>query len=449
MTKFLAALLGLAAACGPALGQPKAGPQAVTLFNNVKVFDGKSDKLSGPVNVLVRGNAIEKISADAIPTDRRADTRVIDGGGRTLMPGLIDAHTHISLSVIPLPVLLTSDPNYVMLRAGKAAEEFLLRGFTSAREVAGNTFGLKRAIDEGHLAGPRIWPCGAGISQTSGHADYRSAWNDLPRVEGTAHWTEKAGFAAIADGTAEVTKRTREQLMKGASHIKLMAGGGVSSDHDPLDVAQYTEAEIRAAVEAADGWGTYVTVHAYTPRALQTAIKAGVKCVEHGNLADDATAKLLADKGVWWCLQPFLNDEDAIPFPEGSANRKKQLQMVEGTDVAYRLARKHKVKTAFGTDTLFDAKLATRQGAQLAKLERWYTPAEVLRMATGTNGELLAMSGLRSPYPGKLGVVEEGALADLILVDGDPLADLKLITDPAKNFLVIMKDGKVYKNAVK
>ena len=154
----------------------------------------------------------------------------------------------------------------------------------------------------------------------------------------------------------------------------------------------------------------------------------------------------MQENGIWWSMQPFLDDEDAIPFPEGSPNRKKQLQMSSGTDNAYKLAKKYKIKLAWGTDTLFDAKLARRQGAQLAKMVRWFTPAEVLTMATRTNAELLALSGLRSPYPGKLGVVEEGALADLILVNGDPIADINLVADPENNLLVIMKDGKIYKN---
>jgi imidazolonepropionase-like amidohydrolase len=160
---------------------------------------------------------------------------------------------------------------------------------------------------------------------------------------------------------------------------------------------------------------------------------------------DEATAKIMAEKGIWLSMQPFLDDEDAIPFPEGSANRAKQIEMTQGTDNAYGLAKKYNLKTAWGTDTLFDAKLATRQGAQLAKMVRWYSPLEVLKMATSVNAQLLAMSGPRNPYPGKLGVVEEGALADLILVKGDPLENIHLVADPA-NFSVIMKDGKVYKN---
>jgi imidazolonepropionase-like amidohydrolase len=432
----------------PSLHAQASPPPAVTLFQNVRLFDGKKAALSAPANVLVRGNKIEKISAQPIAADPPGDAVIIDGKGKTLMPGLIDAHTHLTMSTVPMQVLLTADPNYWMLRAGQEAGAMLLRGFTSARDVGGPVFGLKRAIDEGYLPGPRIWPAGAGISQTSGHGDFRTH-HDLPRNPGDPlHFTERIQATAIADGVDEVLRRTREQLMLGASHIKLMAGGGVASDHDPLDVTQYSEAELKAAVEAAGAWNTYVTVHAYTPRAIQTAIGVGVKCIEHGQLLDEPTAKLLAEKEVWLSLQPFLEDEDMIAFPEGSANRAKQLEMISGTDHAYQLAKKCHIKTAWGTDTLFDARLAARQGAQLAKLVRWYSPFEVLKMATADNAELLALSGPRNPYPGKLGVVEEGALADLLLVDGDPIANLKLIEDPEKNFLVIMKDGKIFKNTL-
>jgi imidazolonepropionase-like amidohydrolase len=222
----------------------------------------------------------------------------------------------------------------------------------------------------------------------------------------------------------------------------------VSSNYDPIDVSQYTEAEFRAAVDAAENWGTYVTVHAYTPRAIQTAIRGGVRCIDHGQLMDEATARLMSEKGVWLSLQPFLDDEDITAFPEGSDNRAQQLQMTRGTDTAYALAKQYKLKTAWGSDTLFDAKLNARQGAQLAKMVRWYAPAQVLEMATSTNSELLAMSGPRSPYKGRLGVVEEGELADLLLVDGDPIANLALIADPERNFVLIMKDGKIYKNII-
>jgi imidazolonepropionase-like amidohydrolase len=424
-----------------------AQPNAV-LFRNVRIFDGKSAILSGPSNVLVRGNKIERISTEPIPTDHSAQTTILEGSGRTLMPGLIDAHYHIIFESVPKLVAMTADIGYIYQVAGKASQQTLLRGFTTVRDLGGPSFGVKRAIDEGVILGPRIYPSGAFISQTSGHGDFRMPY-EVPRdIAAPLSHSERVGASAIADGVPEVLLRTREQLMQGASQIKLMAGGGVASPYDPLDATQYSEEEMHAAVGAAEDWGTYVTVHAYTPRAIQRAIAAGVKCIEHGQLADEATAKLMAEKDIWWSLQPFLDDEDLPKFPEGSDNRKKLLQMVAGTDNAYKLARKYKIKTAFGTDALFDPKLANRQGNQLAKLVRWYTPAEVLIMATSTNAELLAMSGPRNPYPGKLGVVEEGALADLLLVDGDPIAHIDLITDPDKNFVVIMKDGKVYKNTV-
>ncbi len=251
----------------------------------------------------------------------------------------------------------------------------------------------------------------------------------------------------IADSPDEVRVRVREQLMQGASQIKLTAGGGVASPHSPLDASTFTEEELRAAVEAAENWGTYVTVHAYTSVSIQRAIAAGVKCIEHGHLMDEATAKLIAEKGIWLSMQA-LPDELAEAFPPGSFEREKATEVFAGTDTTYTLAKKYKIKTAWGTDVFFSQRLAQRHGELLTKLIRWYTPAEVLVMATGTNAELLALSGKRSPYSGKLGVVEQGALADLLLVDGDPIANIKLLEDPARNLLVIMKDGRIHKNTL-
>lgn len=424
-----------------------AEPPALTLFENVRVFDGKSERLEEGMNVLVRGNTIEKISKDPLSTDGTPSVQVIAGGGRTLMPGLIDAHWHAML-VRPTPAaLLTDDVGYLNLVAGAEARDTLMRGFTTVRDVGGPSFGLKRAIDEGIVAGPRIFPSGAIISVTSGHGDFRQA-NELPRVVGAPQSRqEQTGASMIADSPDEVRVRVREQLLKGASQIKLTAGGGVASPNSPLDVSTFTEAELRAAVEAAENWGTYVTVHAYTPISIQRAISAGVKCIEHGHLMDEATAKLIAERGIWLSTQAFP-DEMADAFPPGSQERAKAFTVFAGTDTSITLAKKYKLKTAFGTDILFSKRLAQRQGELLVKFTRWYTPAETLAMATGTNGELLALSGKRNPYPGKLGVVEEGALADLLLVDGDPVSNIELLQDPAKNLLVIMKDGKIYKNSL-
>jgi imidazolonepropionase-like amidohydrolase len=438
---------------GPAQPSPEARPPAqidakrssATLFKNVKVFDGKSDKLTASTSVLVVGNKIEKIGGDIAAPERAT---VIDGGGRTLMPGLIDAHWHAML-VRPTPAeALTWDVGYANLVAGAEATDTLLRGFTTVRDVGGPSFGLKRAIDEGVVAGPRIYPSGAVITVTSGHGDFRESF-ELPRTQGSARTRmEQLGASLLADSPDEVRLRVREQLMLGASQIKLTGGGGVASPHSPLDVTTFTEPELRAAVEAAENWGTYVAVHAYTPASIKRAISAGVKCIEHGHLMDEAAARLIAERGVWLSIQPFP-DQLADAFPPGSQQRTQFSEVFAGMEIAYRMARKHKLKTAWGTDIIFSQALARRQGELVAKLERWYTPAEALVMTTGTNAELLAMSGKRNPYPGKLGVVEEGALADLLLVDGDPLKNIKLIADPAKNFVVIMKDGKVYKNLIR
>jgi len=354
-----------------------------------------------------------------------------------------------AMLVRPTPAdALTWDVGYANLVAGAEATDTLLRGFTTVRDVGGPVFGLKRAIDEGVVVGPRIYPSGAIITVTSGHGDFRQSF-ELPRTVGQPRSRmEQIGGSLVADSPDEVRVRVREQLMLGATQIKLTAGGGAASPHSPLDVTTFTEPELRAAVEAAENWGTYVTVHAYTPDSIKRSITAGVKCIEHGHLMDEATARLIAERGVWLSIQPFP-DELAEAFPPGSQQRAKATEVFAGTDIAYRLARKHKLKTAWGTDIIFSPGLARRQGELLVKLERWYTPAETLVMATRTNAELLAMCGKRNPYPGRLGVVEEGALADLLLVDGDPLKNIKLIADPARNFVVIMKDGKIYKNLIR
>ena len=355
-----ALLLGLLQA-GQAPGAEPSATDRITLFQNIRIFDGKSGALSGPSNVLVRGNKIERIAAGPVPTDRSATTVIIDGGGRTLMPGLIDAHWHTML-VRPTPaVLLTADFGYLNLMAGAEATATLMRGFTTVRDVGGPAFGLKRAIDEGMIAGPRIFPSGAIITITSGHGDFRQP-SEVPRILGAPQSRqEQTGAAMVADSPDEVRVRVREQLMQGASHIKLTAGGGVASPHSPLDVSTFTEAELRAAVEAAENWGTYVTVHAYTAASIRRAIAAGVKCIEHGHLMDEATAKLIADKGIWLSMQAFP-DELGEAFPPGSFEREKAMEVFAGTDKTYKLAKKYKIKTAFGTDILFSQRLAQRHG---------------------------------------------------------------------------------------
>ena len=407
------------------------------------VFDSATGTVDGPFDVTVRDGVITAVRPAGAADLRGAR---VDGRGKTLLPGLIDAHWHTAFTTVPAVVAATSEVGYVFARAVASARETLLRGFTTVRDVGGPSFGIKRAIDDGTILGPRIHPSGAFISQTGGHGDFRGL-HETPRgVAGQHSHTELIGAAVIADGEAEVLRGAREILRRGATHLKVMAGGGIASDFDPIDASQYTEREIRAAVEAAENWGTYVTVHAYTPHAVRTAVAAGARCIEHGNLLDDETAALLAEKDVWWCLQPFLDDEDA-PTLTGE-NREKFLQMVEGTDRAFELATKHGVKIAFGSDILFDARLAARQGAILAKLTRWFGAAEVLQIATARNAELLTLSGPRNPYPGRVGVVAEGALADLVLVDGNPVDDISLVARPETAFTAVIKAGELVKGTV-
>src|SRR6516164_2870953 len=278
---FVAALplmaIGLASA-GRAQGNPPANVSA-TLFQNVRIFDGKSASLSALSNVLIKGNIIERISTEPIAAE--AGVTTIAGNGRILMPGLIDAHWHAMLIRTNPAQAIAGDVGYSNIAAGVEATDTLMRGFTTVRDVGGPAFGLKQAIDSGIIAGPRIFPSGALITVTGGHGDFRQLF-ELPRTIGTLSRIEQIGGSMVADSPDEVRLRVREQLMQGASQIKLTAGGGVSSPFSPLDVSTFTEGELRAAVEAAENWGTYVTVHAFTPAAIQRSIAAGVKCIEHG-----------------------------------------------------------------------------------------------------------------------------------------------------------------------
>jgi imidazolonepropionase-like amidohydrolase len=420
---------------------------STVLINNVQIFNGKDEKtIIG--NVLIVDNLISKISTSPIVTNKSGKTTIIDGKGKFLMPGLIDAHTHIMMESLDIMELMNNDIEYITVNAVKSAEKDLMQGFTTFRDLSGPAFGLQKAIDKGLMIGPRIYPSGAMISQTSGHGDFLS-FNAVPR-DATAglDFTERFNFGILADGADQVLKRTREQLRLGATQIKLAAGGGVSSSYDPLDVSEFTEAEMKAAVDAAENWGTYVTVHAYTPRAIQTALRAGVRCIDHAQLIDEATAKMVAEKKVWLSLQPFIDSGESV-YAEGSPNRIKQQTMSRGTEDAYLLAKKHNIKTAFGTDCLFQPKHSCTRAGDLTKLLKWYTPYEILKMATSTNAELLTMSGPRNPYPNKLGVIEEGAYADMLLVDGNPLKNLNILEDYDKSLVMIIKDGVIYKNTIK
>lgn len=409
------------------------------LFRNVRVFDGKASALSQPTDVLVRGNVIASVG----PAASAPSATVIDGRGRTLMPGLIDAHVHMMFNSLTPQQMQAPEMTLESLakRSAEQAQLMLLRGFTSVRDLGGPSFMLKRMIDGGAAQGPRIWPSGPMISQTSGHADLRAPNEPSRRFSGHIPKMEELWASVVADGRDEVLTAVRESLRRGASQIKIAAGGGTSSAYDPLDVTQYTLDEMKAAVEAAEDWNTYVAAHAYHPRSIRRAIEAGVKVIEHGNLLDEDTLKLMAERGTWLSAQMLVASTEAMD----PARREKRKPVIEGQERVWPMAKRLGVKLAWGTDFLFEPELNPQQNAYILRLKPWFKPAELLKLVTHDNAQLLALSGPRTPYPGKLGVIEAGALADLILVNGDPLANIDLIGDPARNFAVIVKDGQVVK----
>ncbi|RQP04307.1 MAG: amidohydrolase family protein [Paracoccus sp. BP8] len=438
----MAAVTGMFAGFGlapkPARGQAAGRP---LLLTNLRLFDGSTLSLRQGVEVLIEGDRIAALPA---PGQGPAEAERIDCGGRTVIPGLIDTHWHTTLVAVSQIAAMTQDIGFVHLMAGREAGNTLMRGFTTVRDVGGPAFGLQAAVDRGVVTGPRIFPAGAIISQTSGHGDFRFS-NSLPTMPADpADYASAAGMSGLADGVPEVLRRTREQLMKGASQIKIAAGGGVASQYDPLESLQFTEAEMRAAVDAASDWGTYVCAHVYTSPGIRRCVAAGVKSIEHGQLADEDTVRLMADSGTWWSIQPFLADEDANQYTDPKA-AAAQKTVAEGTMRAFEWADKHKVNWAFGTDILYGG--GESQGRQLTKLARFMSPLAALHRATGAAGELLALSGARAPYDGPLGVIAQGALADLLVIDGDAEAGLDWLAD-TDNLRLIVKGGRIFKNSL-
>ena len=478
------ASLALLAVAGAALAQDL--PSEVTLFKNVNVFDGTSDQLLEDHDVLVVRNMIKKVAKD-IPTSgtyeldvktgglerldmpqmhdwhagrnvvtiyeddktvkKEVKVNVIDGGGRTLMPGLIDAHWHM-FNPLTMQDIMTGYLEYNHAKIAVEAEKTLLRGFTTIREPGGNSFGLKRAIDEGILVGPRILPSGAPICQTSGHFDFAQPWEPPKRLGGQPSRPESYGMLRVVDGADDALAAARFNLKQGASQIKIAGGGGIASSYDPLDVSELTVEEIKAVVAAAENWNTYVAVHVYTAEGIKRALEAGVISIEHGHFLDEETAQLMKEKDAWLGIQPFQEGDPSqltLP-PEKSA---KWSETVKGFENAMDLAVKYDLNLSYGTDFLFDPASNGVQASQLARFGKWLSNAEMLRLITSENARLLELSGERHPYrEGPLGVIREGAYADILLVDGNPLDDVSILGDGGKNFPLIMKNGVIYKNTL-
>ena len=417
--------------------------EPITLITNANVFDGVNEALLENVDVLIEGNLISRIASDIAPP---SGAEVIDAGGRTMIPGLTDMHWHMTMAEVPQATILTGDAYEIAARAVPTAEKTLMRGFTTVRDIGGNSFSIKKLIDSGVIPGPRMLVAGPPISQTGGHYDYRLP-HEVP-AESTLDYWGRTGFFVIADGVPNVQQRAREVFRMGASQIKIAGGGGVASIFDPLDVRQYSFEEMKAFVDVAESYNSYVAAHIFTDEAVQMAVRAGIKSIEHGMLIGRETLEMMKENDVWLSTQALLDDGDRMVFPTESSTAK-WLEATAGTDNVYRLAKEIGVKIAFGTDAIMDPGMAAKQGKYLSKLIRWFTPYEALKMATSDNAELMELAGPRHPYQeGPLGEITVGAYADLILVDGNPLEDLSLVADPENNFDLIMKDGIVYKNTI-
>ena len=423
-------------------------PPSTIYITGVDIFDGRDESLHKNRNVLVEGNLIKKISAGEI-NDVSSDAVVINGAGRVMVPGLIDTHSHLSIVGSPGEMRDWSWERIGVLM-GKRAETTLMWGFTTVRDHGGPVMGLKQNIDAGLVPGPRIFPSLAFITQTGGHGDFR-AWTDPhPRwFDETANW-ERLGYYRLADGVADVMASVRENLSRGATQIKVMGSGGVGSEYDPIDSVQYTLEEQQAAVRAAEDWGTYVGAHLHNGPAIKRALQAGFKSIDHGFGIDEEGMEMLVAQGA------YLNTHFAWNHVVLEADFLNEFQLAKAREVVswsdnmVRLAKQYKPKITYGVDAFGSTELFnTLYATEFRARAEHFSPLEILRQATSGAAELLGESGKRNPYrKGALGVIEEGAYADLLLVDGDPLADITVFSEPDKYLLFIMKDGIVYKNTL-
>ena len=409
------------------------------LIENVRIFNGVDQKLK-PGHVLVVDGIIEKVSKDRIVSP--AGARVIDGGNRVLSPGFIDLHTHLA-GQNPRS-MEKYHPTVAGANAAAMAKHYLDSGFTTIRDAGGTHPDFARAIEAGVIYGPRLFPSGAVISQTAGHGDFRAPHDPHPTLVGGTPYLE-SGSSILADGVDQTLMAARENLKAGATQIKIMGGGGVMSEFDPIHSLQPSPDEIRAAVQAASDWGTYVLAHAYTSAAIERLVVNGVKCIEHGLLIDDKTAKLVADKGVVISTQLviFRTLQDLPGISE--RNLGKLEAVLAGQENLIRLIKKYGIKTGFGTDFIQGGyTMLTREFTERAE---YWTPAEVLVQATSESAEIIRMIGKLNRW-GNFGEIREGWVADLLLINGEPLEDISVLRNPETGLALIMKQGEIVKLAL-
>jgi imidazolonepropionase-like amidohydrolase len=409
------------------------------LIENVRIFNGVDPELSSG-QVLVNDGVIVSVSRDAIAAPEGAT--VLDGGNRVLSPGFIDLHAHLTMNV---PAQLgNAHATAVGAIANDVARHYLDSGFTTIRDAGGTHPDLARAIEQGIVYGPRVFPSGAILSQTGGHGDWRHRTAPHPALEtGSPYIASDQGV--LVDGIDQHLAAARENLRRGATQIKIMGGGGVMSDYDPIDSLQPSPAEIRAAVQAASDWGTYVLAHAYTSEAIRRLVDNGVRCIEHGLLIDDETAKYVKENDVVISTQLVVYRELAN-LPGITDTHLEKLDVVlKGQENLVELIKKHDITTGFSTDLVGGMyPMLTREFTERAM---YWTPAEVLAQATSESAKVIRMSGKRNRH-GNFGEIREGWVADLLLINGEPLEDISVLRDPENNLALIMKAGEIVKNGL-
>jgi imidazolonepropionase-like amidohydrolase len=427
-----AALGFLVLLCTAANSQP-------VLIQNVRIFNGVDAKLTEGT-VFVDEGIIQTVTSGKI--EAPAGSLIIDGGNRILSPGFIDLHTHLTMQS---PYDQEKfHPTVSGAHAAFAARFYLDSGFTTVRDAGGTHPDFARAIDAGTIYGPRVFSSGAIVSQTAGHGDFRLPHEKNPRIYGTDPYLNH-GQSVLADGVNETLRAVRENLKSGATQVKIMGGGGVMSTFDPIYSLQPSPAEIRAAVQAASDWGTYILAHAYTSEAVQRLVENGVKSIEHGLLIDDATAKLVAEKGVVISTQ-LVVFRTLQELPGVSENNLAKLKVVlEGQENLIRLIKKYDITTGFGTDFIMGG--YTQIAKEFTARAEYWSPAEVLRQATSESARVIRMVGKLNTH-GNFGEIREGWVADLLLINGEPLDDISILEDPDSSLALIMKAGEIVKNTL-
>jgi len=407
------------------------------LFRNLNLLDPRWNEARAGYEVLVEGDLIKEVSAKPI---KAAKAKVVDCGKRTLMPGLIDCHVHVFLSEVNIRNLENVPLTLMTARAADLMKGMIDRGFTTVRDTGGADWGIKAAVDAGLISGPRLFISGRAIGPTGGHSDSRRR-TDIGAPCGCCN--AMVYCMAVADGADEVRKLVREQMRQGADQVKIMCSGGVASPYDPLDSLQFSEAEIAAATDEAKNFGRYVLAHAYSPEAITRAVTNGVRTIEHGNLIDAKSAKLLKSTGGYMVanlVTYFVMKEKAAQFGMTADMLAKNDIVLDGALRSLEICKAAGVKVGYGSDLL--GQLQVEQSREFMFRAEVLKPLEIIRQATTVGAEVLRQEG-------KLGIVEPGAFADLIVVDGNPLKKLELFLGQGAHLPVIMKAGKFHKNALK